>query len=316
MNIHELRAACLPLMRCNSIKDCDELLKIYSSFFFKTLQKHQQDEVDTTANAQAKIILQMMLTKVLHLRSVIAGIHYIGEDGTELKEIIDPTSLAVLIRNVYETVGMFNLIYRSTTTPDEKLILYNLWVHAGLSYRQRFAAVATSGENKKKAEEEKQLMEQLVNEIKATALYKDLNEKNQNKILQKIKDKDYLIKFDGKEVIFLHWQDLTTLLGIENLLDKIYTYFSLYSHPSNVSVFQFADMFAKTSPEFIPITTFNLKTLFVFVSCFIADYINLFPKVLATYNELPLVHQIAINFHNKYARGNKYSINDSFKQLG
>jgi len=135
MDIHELRAKCIPLFRCHSIEDCNALLDIYADFLFKTVQKHQLDDVDTVADAQAKIILQMMLTKILHLKSIIAGINYTSENGVSLKGIIDPTALAVLIRNVYETVGMFNLIYRTTKTSDEKLIIYDLWVHAGLSYR-------------------------------------------------------------------------------------------------------------------------------------------------------------------------------------
>ncbi len=293
------------------------MLDIYADFLFKTVQKHQLDEVNSVADAQAKIILQMMLTKILHLKSIIAGINYTSENGVSLNDIIDPTALAVLIRNVYETVGMFNLIYRTTTTADEKLILYNLWVHAGLSYRQKFIAIITTDENKQKAQEEKQMMDDLVKEIKNTNLYSSLSEKDQNKVLQKVKDKDYLMKFENGEVVFLHWHNLASLMGIkEGLLDQIYTYFSLYSHPSNVSIFQFADMFEKKDPAFVFMTTFNLKNLFILISSFIADYISLFPKVQATFDGLPLINQLAINFHNKYARGEAYSINDSWKQLG
>src|SRR5258708_4370327 len=130
---------------------------------------------------------------------------------------------------------MFNLIYRTTKTPDEKLILYNLWVHAGLSYRQKFIAIITTEENIQKAKEEKQMMDDLVKEIQNTKLYVSLAEKDQNKIHQKIKDKDYLMKFENDEVVFIHWHHLASLVGItDGLLDQIYTYFSLYSHPSNV----------------------------------------------------------------------------------
>ncbi len=63
-------------------------------------------------------------------------------------------------------------------------------------------------------------------------------------------------------------------------------------------------------------TTFNLQYFYMLGSIFVADYINLFPASLDTYNTLPLMNQIIINFHNTFARGDSYSINDSWKALG
>jgi hypothetical protein len=316
MDVHELRQRCLPLFECNTIERCIQLLDIYSNFFIKVIHAHQLEPVASIADAQAKIILQMMFTKCQHLKSIISGIHYKADNGVEINNIIDPTVVAALIRNFYETIAMFHLIYKHTKSPDEKLILYNLWVHAGLSYRQRFTTQITTEENKKKSEQEKNMMAELVREIENTELFKGLDEKNRKKLQQKLKDKDYLMTFDGNNVQFLHWHDIISLLEIkENLLENIYTYLSLYAHPSNVSVFQFADMFSQEGNEFIGLTTFNLKNAFILISTFISDYIQAFPKVLATFNSLSVVDQIVINFHNKFARGDKYSINDASKHL-
>jgi hypothetical protein len=89
-----------------------QIINHLKGVLFNTVQIHQEDNVYTVANAQAKNVLQMMLTKILHLKSIISGINYMSENGAELKDIIDPTALAVLLRNVRETAGMFNLIYR------------------------------------------------------------------------------------------------------------------------------------------------------------------------------------------------------------
>jgi len=51
-------------------------------------------------------------------------------------------------------------------------------------------------------------------------------------------------------------------------------------------------------------------------SVFIADYINLFPKVLQTFNSLDKIDQIIINSNNTFARDYSYSINDTWKELG
>lgn len=145
-------------------------------------------------------------------------------------------------------------------------------------------------------------------------MYLKLDERNKGKIQNRIKEKEYLIRFDKTDVIFLHWHELTETMKIKSgLLENIYSYFSQYSHPSNVSVFQFANMFDRGEEAFRELTIFNLKIAFCMFSIFIADYIILFPSVQKTYDSLDIRDQIAINFYNTFARSQDYSINDSWK---
>jgi hypothetical protein len=314
MTKEELRNECSRLFACKTIADSNDLLDIYAEFLFKAVQNHHEEAVYTQAEADAKLIIQMMLTKVLHLKTVIAGISFTAQDGSTLNKIIDPTIVASLIRNVYETTAMFNLIYRNPKSKEERDILYLLWVHSGLKYRQRFGNVVTTEENKKKQEEEKNSIDKIITEIENSTLFKSLDEKNQGKIRTKLKDKDYLMRFEDKEVVFLHWHELTKVIGVKDgMLDDIYTYFSLYSHPSNVAVFQFADMFKLDEEVFPQMVNFNLKIAFFMFSIFIADYIKLFPTVLQTYEKMSLRDQIVINFHNTMTRNYDYSINESYK---
>ena len=311
MTKEELRNECSRLFACKTIADSNDLLDIYAEFLFKAVQNHHEEAVYTQAEADAKLIIQMMLTKVLHLKTVIAGISFTAQDGSTLNKIIDPTIVASLIRNVYETTAMFNLIYRNPKSKEERDILYLLWVHSGLKYRQRFGNVVTTEENKKKQEEEKNSIDKIITEIENSTLFKSLDEKNQGKIRTKLKDKDYLMRFEDKEVVFLHWHELTKVIGVKDgMLDDIYTYFSLYSHPSNVAVFQFADMFKLDEEVFPQMVNFNLKIAFFMFSIFIADYIKLFPTVLQTYEKMSLRDQIVINFHNTMTRNYDYSINE------
>lgn len=212
---------------------------------------------------------------------------------------------------------MFNLIYRHTKSDQEKLILYNLWVIAGLNYRQKFESVITTPENEQKIKEEKQYIDKLVSDIENTQLYVGLEQKDKDKIQSKIKDKDYKLRFENNKVVFLHWQELSDTMGMKHgLFDKIYTYFSLYSHPSNVAVFQFGDMFNNEDKSFLGLTNYNLKNLYVLLSIFIADYIHLFPAVLKTFESQPLINQLVIDGQNRLLRGDEYSINGTYKQLG
>lgn len=316
MDKNEARIECKRLFGTKTLEDSLDLLEIYLKFFFNVIQKHHHEEVYSYANRDAKMILQMMFTKTAHVKRVLSGIEFYSEEGVTLNKIIDPTTVAVFIRNIYETVAMFNLIYRRTKSEDEKLILYNLWVHSGLKYRQRFEVVATTQQSKEKVDNEKKQIKQLISEIENTELYKNLDEKDKNKIQTKIKEKDYKICFNKGKVKFLSWQEITTEMEFKNdLLDNIYAYFSLYSHPSNVAVFQFSEMFDKGEEPFKDITNFNLRNMFILLSIFTADYINLFPNVLTTFNSLSIIDQIVIDFHNGLMRGDDFKINEAWKEL-
>lgn len=317
MKLEELRRKCKRFFWCESVSDCQELFDIYADFFFEAVINHNYDKVNTQAEADARMILQMMMTKVLHLKNVIDGVEFTSKKGKKLNNITDPTIVASLIRNIYETAGMFNLIYRESKNKDEQEIKYLLWVHAGLSYRNRFNGVITKQENQEKMEREVLQMEKIKETIENNSLYKKLDEKNQGKIKTMLKKRDYLIRFENDKVLFLSYRELVNTMDIKNLnLDQIYTYFSLYSHPSNVSVFQFAGMFAKGESAYKDIVNFNLQLAFTMLSIFIADYIKLFPDVLKTYEKMGLLEQIVINFHNSQARGHDYDINDSWKATG
>lgn len=310
----ELQNECERLFSCKTIKDSNDLLDIYANFFLKVILNHHKETVTTQSKAEAKIIIQMMLTKVLHVKGIITGVSHMLENGLKLNKIIDPTVVASIVRNVYEMTGLFNLIFRSTKSNEERELLYLLWVTSGLSYRQRFRGNITTNENRKKHEEERIQIANNIDKIKGSELFKGLDKKNQEKIITKLKVKDYLLRIEDKEVKFLHWHNLTEVMDIKNgILDDIYTYLSLNAHPSNVAVFQFADMFDRGKEAFPEITIFNLKIAFFLFSIFSADYIKLFPNVLKTFESLELKEQIVINFYNTTARNYEYSINDAYK---
>jgi hypothetical protein len=295
------------------------MLEMYCEYFFKVILDHQGETHQSIANRDAALINQMMLTKTLHLKRLIEneGVGFKSRNGSELRPIIDPTIVVSLVRNIYETVGLFNLIYINAKSPDEKTIQYSLWALSGLNYRQRFGRTARQESSKATVSAEQKEIERLTARIEGTDLYKGMSEDNRKKIKSLIKDKEYKMRFEGSDVKFLSWQQLTDTLGIrEKFFENMYTYFSLYAHPSNVAVFQFEEMFDRSNEQFKQLTITNLKTTFFLLSCFIADYLKFFPNVMMTFNSLPLLDQIMLNFFNSTARGQDFSINDAWKKLG
>lgn len=313
----ELRAYFLKYSYKPAIEDTKAVLAMFADFLVMTVHNHHGEAVDNDADGQARLILQMMLTKTLHLRSIANGVTFTAKDGTVLNNIIDSTVVASAVRNMFETTGMFNLIYRSQQTAEEKEIVYLLWVIAGLSYRQRFESNIISAAVKEKQEFEKKEIARMTEILEKTKTFQGLDEKNKEKIRNRIKSKEYLVRFEQNKVIFLAWHDLINVMGLKpGLFDNIYTYFSLYSHPSNVSVFQFGEMFEDNQKPFLEITNFNLSYAIHLLSIFIADYIHVYPSVRTTFEELPLEQQLILNYPNKFIRGDTYSINDSWKALG
>lgn len=314
--IEQLASDCERFYSCKSITDSLELIDIYADFLFLTIRNRKADVAETKELFDARMIFQMMLTKTLHLKSIVNGISHKSKDGTVLNNIIDPTILICLIRNLYETVGMFNVIYCNPKSDDERTILYCLWVHSGLLYRNRFETIATTLENIKKLEDDKAYMSQLVKEIENTVLFKNLSEKNQKKIRTRLESKEYLITINNNEIRCLKWHELPDVMGIRSgLMTEIYTYFSLNTHPSYVSVFQFASMFKKESESYSKLANFNLKYFFTLTSIFIADYIKLFPEALKTFESLNIKDQIVIDYYNIFMRGKEFSINNSWKTI-
>lgn len=315
--LEQLRTEFKRLSHPDNIIECIELIDKYCNFFLTVIINHKTENNTTAQEVEAKIILHMMMTKALHIKDAIKGVDFDTNRGIKLNRIVDPSIVASLIRNVYETTAVFNLIYRTSNQGEERDIVYKLWVISGLKYRQRFSVHITTPESEAKRETEAINIAIHIKEIQNTTLYKNLSDKDKLKIQKLIKDKDYLMRFEKNNVKILHWQALIDTMGCkQEFFQRIYTYFSLYSHPSNVSVFQFRDMFFPGKKSFIFMTTFNMQYVFMLLSIFIADYINLFPKVLQTFNSLDKIDQILINSNNTFARDYSYSINDTWKDLG
>lgn len=111
MTQEQLRIECLHLMELKTLEDNLTLIQIFAEYFFLVIEKHHDDPVYSYADADAKMLHQMIFSKVIHLKKIIEGIPFHSVRGLNLNPIIDPTIVASLVRNIYETVGLFNLIY-------------------------------------------------------------------------------------------------------------------------------------------------------------------------------------------------------------
>jgi len=297
-----------------SHEDQIENLKIISNIIVNFIKEHHFDSTENFTDMNGKLFLQMMLTKVLSLVEISKGISIETYNNIKLDNVVDPTILSNLIRNIFETAGLFNLIYRSPKSKNEKEIIFMLWAIAGLSYRQNLDDF-NNIENIEKKEKEKKQIDDLKRRIFENQLYINLDNKNKDIINTRIKSKEFLIQFDSNKVTCLKWSNIINNFSIKhNYYDKIYNWFSQYSHPSYVSVFQFGQMYS--NEEVVKgLTRLNLRIAIDFLSFFVSDYVYLFPETIKTFEKFKIIDQIVINFNNMFYRGENYIINNSLALL-
>lgn len=314
MTTEELRLDYERFLMLKSIDDCVEIIDVYLDFFMKVIQGESSKPEDSEIDSDAKIIFQMFFTKMLSVKNALKGIDFISTDGFALKNIIDPTTFIPLIRTIYEAVCAFEIVYVIPVDDDKKKLLYNLWVMSGLNYRQRFILQANTPENIKKLEEEKDTIDFLKKEIEKSSTYLALPITEQKKIQNAMKEKDYKIHINGSVVNKLSWGEIANLFGgkrIDDMFNQTYTYFSLYAHPSQVSVFQFRDMFTEDKP-FVDIIILNVQYSLVLISIFFADYIKIYPDYKKHFMSEDIRSQMLLDMYNKWIRGDDYLIDTTW----
>lgn len=316
MNTEELRKEIERLTSLDTIDDLFDLTDIFERFLYKVMESQDFSE-KTAQESDAMTIIQMVFVKLISAKKLLSGVDYNDKDsGDTLNNLIDPTTIAAHVRDTFETISAFYTVFVKPETEDEKLILYNLWVLSGLNYRQEFTKSAAGSDVNQILSDDQKLIDELTQQIENCALFKTLDDENKGIVQAAILNKDFLIVIDDKKVKCLSWQDALKNMNLKkNLFDDAYSYFSFYSHPSNVSVFQFNEMFGEENSAYIDIAKYNFKNLMVLMSIFIHDYIRLIPDKLKIYESLSLKDQLMIDAFNVLFRGHNKSINDAWKKI-
>ena len=311
----DLRKAASRLFKCEETSAMKDMLSILQECLFTIFMN---DKTDACSNREdeAKLVIQMIFTKLLHLKVSLEGVSYQSRQGKILNTIIDPTSIAPLVRGVFETVVAFSFLNNTTEDKEKQLILYNLWVLASLKTRQGYSLKLRLQESVKKKEVEAIEIFRLTSEIENTEFYKQLSKKGKEIIHRKINSYDFKIDLDTNPIKSLSWSTAAVTIGIrEELMGDMYPYFSLFAHPSNFAVMAFADLFKPMQDNFTHTSIFLLKSTAMLVSFFIAEYIKLFPSAKASFESLPLIEQIAINFHLGMIQIDRMTINNTLDEL-
>lgn len=317
MTAEQIVDECSRLWNIDSEADTLDLFRIFKEYFLKSTMYDPLLPSQRAELVNARMINQMMLTKILHLEQSILGVECSAPNGDRLTRIIDPNVIAALVRTMFETVGTFNCVFVQPENEDQKLILHRLWMSASLKRREKFRDLLTTPEQLQMIAEEQQWFDDQMAEIKATQSWKTMPQRDRDIIDKKIKTKEYTIRFqNGRVKPLAGFQEMIKTAGASKVaMIDMYFYLSLNTHPSYMSVSHFFNMFNAEDPQYRYVTKHYLKVAFMLMGMFVVDYIKVFPEMIDNFNTIALRDQCVINFWNTTARPKTYSINDCLNQL-
>lgn len=264
----------------------------------------------TELHSSAMTIFQMVMTKGVTILDLYNGIDYRNNIDNKiiLNSYRDPFTMSLIVRNQLETFSNFNNIFLSTNRSDITNILHKFWILCGLKSRQRFIHNGMEKEQLEKGETEKLRIDALENEIKNDTLFISLSPKNQNHIWKVLGTNIFQFQFDGLEFKKSSWEHLFRSAGNDKLLKNIYSELSLKSHPSYVSMFQFAQ--SNSIEKYHSQASFYLDISRFIMAFMISDFIKYIPEAKEIFNKLPELNRALISSINQNLRDSKWLIFD------
>jgi hypothetical protein len=189
-------------------------------------------------------------------------------DGTYI-DIVDHSSIAVLIRAALESYLTFNHVFISTLDLKEKEFRFLCWDLYGFIERKDFLAESEEAINR--LEQEKKLTIKSIDRIRTFESYKKLKDKDKTKI-----EKGYW-KLNKK------WADLAEEAGFgRGIFIDTYSYLCSYSHTGRLSATQI--MQSKTKEEQMGLAKVLLGYALMILSKFIIDYVKLIPETKPSFD--------------------------------
>lgn len=305
------------LIFCNTIEDSKCYLQQFLNFFFLTIEKSTQYQPQSEAEADCLMLVQMMFARVNSFCKLLDGFDF-HLDNVHLNRIIDPITIFSITRNIYEALCSFELVFVLPKTDDEKTIVYNTFVAAGLKERQGFSMNTDAAEALKG--KELQEWKEAEDAIHNTQVYQKLTDKNKKNFDKIFNSTHPVYRWHIDETGMLkvvNWEEAYKLIGLrEGTFGSLYSFLSLHTHPTSVSLRQFRESFLKQEPAFVWLVCFACKIVSVLLSVYIADLGHNFDFVKRLFDEQEEHIQWMLDVQNKVFRGYSYVLSDFWKKAG
>lgn len=251
------------------------------NFLLKALQALKGTQTDEIEH-YAQLELQMLTTKLLAFNVLLKkwGVYNVEKDIT-LNPIVDPIVLGGLVRNIYETLGVFRLVYLLPDDDEKKRIAFDLWKrHSFLDNIKELGPTITF--NEKKGYDASRLREQLqyaeaqrdniLADIQATTYAKnhshfDFDRGNAKKSLIILDENPRFVSLSGID------REMEYYMPLKNVVFKdMYSILSHYAHPSYKAEDQFDNEFRGTGNNSEGPYHMIVSAAAILSVCFISSY--------------------------------------------
>lgn len=264
------------LIDCETIKDCKQYIDIMLDCMFSVVINTNPRYSELDIQGDAKIMLQMFYLKCMNVKCLIDGCGFEQKQENQvytLSPIVDYASIFSLVRSLYEAFCAFELIFVLPDTKEKRLIMYESFQIQGYQERQSYYHSSCYVKQK---ENEAILINVAKQNIRNTDLYKNLSTNTKNAIEQ---NHTFWRYFDNNNEIHKFKKETDYILfGIKTeVFENMYSYFSLYSHPSYISIIQFKDAFNDNIEQQNQFVSTAVRNIIVLMSFIIADFCELFP---------------------------------------
>lgn len=291
------------------------LLEIFNSFSgsIESNRKSAIDIVDTTAEMintvfeakiqfpQWKVYIETLIFKLIFNSYTLINLSkgFSVSIKKELKgDVIDYSSMFTLTRTLIENYLTLYYIYIEPKSESEKIFRFKLWEASGLISRQNYNLPNSKSDLYDKAkqtkENERQIIEKIMQEIKEMEEFNKLEKKELNKL------KSYgLPRIDS-------WH---TLIDKSNLKKEffgvLYSLFSNYSHSEYLSILQIKlSSYSIKNEHTLSNTRLCLNIVKILNSLTIDYLVKDFKSVELIYNTKPISITKSVEFSLKLGRKN------------
>ncbi|MES2557012.1 MAG: DUF5677 domain-containing protein [Bacteroidota bacterium] len=319
--------------RLTTPKKYDDTLESYQLVMDTALELSRKTQ-ETLGNTRSEmlndalILFQMSMTKAIAIKSLAQGINYYNSLGDfSIANFVDPMSMASLVRSQYEAFANFHNIFNLQKDKDAQDFLYYTWAMAGLRERQRFPNQMSEEElkqrpvsfqnlvkeNNEKAEHEQKLIEEITAKIHANPLFSNLDEEKQKKLDKQFEKRTFQFLVVDGVVKGTDWLDMFLNTGVNELFKPLYSIMSTSTHPSNVSVFQYAQMFENNENQ--QRAQMLLKMSEKIMSFFIADFCGYVPEAKVIFQSLPEMERVLVESSNQHMRNGVLPLSDTLQNF-
>lgn len=287
------------LIGSNKAESQQELLQIVIDSCLSAMRSTGNLTKGDAVLRDGHLMFQMAILRAVSIRNLsIYQKHNNDLDESEMNAV-DVTSMMTLLRAITENYCIFYNIYADSKTFEEILLKYKIWERAGLKDKQNFPV--NTSEQKTILEKEASQIDQLLSEIKQNSVFILLSEKSKEILLDGLKYKKYQIAIDNNEARFVGWDTLLKRAKANELLDGVILQSTLNSHPSIISIRQFATRYNSTSQLNNDVAVALRLTAYA-LSFFLADFVLHIAKDVQLFRRLPQMHREVIQIYNQAFR--------------